>query len=475
MVFSSYMFILVFLPLVILGYYALSRFKNSIYQRYFLILASLFFYAYQNVMYLGLIVVSIVINYVISIYIQKTERKVSSCLLTIGIIFNVALIGYFKYYDFFIENVNFLFGSHFTLKNILLPLGISFFTFQQLSFLVSIYKGEEEVGKLRDYCLFVTFFPQLVAGPIVLYSEMIPQFREEKRRYFNADNFASGMYLFAIGLFKKAVLADTFAVFANNGFGMSDLGLAAGWATALSYTLQIYFDFSGYSDMAVGLGRMFNIEIPFNFLSPYRSESITVFWRKWHITLGRALSTYIYKPLGGNRKGITLTCVNLFLTFLVSGIWHGAAWTFVLWGAIHGVFVVAERIVGKRLNLIPKAIRVFLTFLIVNALWVLFRADSFAQATEVYKGMLAFGNIGISQLQTVAGAIANLNFPGVVDYARIFVLITASLLIVFKSKNSATLLQQFTVSQKTLFVTATLFTIALLCLTREGTFIYFNF
>ncbi|MBO4711131.1 MBOAT family protein [bacterium] len=476
MVFSSYVFILAFMPIVLAGYFLLSFLKNSIYQRIFLIAASLFFYGYYNIKYLALIIASIAVNYIVASQIQKSRgNKLSKYFLSAGVVFNVALIGYFKYCDFFIENINLVFGRDFALRHILLPLGISFFTFQQLSFLVSVYKGEEKVERLRDYCLFVTFFPQLVAGPIVLYSEMIPQFKDESRRYFNANNFAAGIYLFSIGLFKKAVIADTLALFADNGFGMTNLGFIAGWITSLSYTLQIYFDFSGYSDMAVGLGRMFNIEIPFNFLSPYRSESISEFWRRWHITLGRALSTYVYKPLGGNRKGLVRTCINLLLTFFVSGLWHGAAWTFVLWGMLHGAFAVVERIAGKRLDAIPKLIRIFATFMIVNALWVLFRAEGFSQAIEVYRGMLAFGNMEISQLDTIVGLVGYMKFPMIANCVYILGLEAFLLMIVFKYKNSSVMLQQFTATRKNLLSASLFFTVALLCLTRESVFIYFNF
>lgn len=475
MVFSSYVFIFAFLPTVLLGYYLLSRLKNGILQRFFLILSSLFFYGYYNVKYLILILASIAVNYLVALAIQKSRGNGSKGLLSLGVLFNVALIGYFKYYDFFIENINAVFGSNLALRHILLPLGISFFTFQQLSFLVSVYHGEERVRRLRDYCLFVSFFPQLVAGPIVLYSEMIPQFQEENRRYFNAENFSAGLYLFAIGLFKKAVIADSLAVFADNGFGLVKLGLAAGWMSSLSYTLQIYFDFSGYSDMAVGLGRLFNIEIPFNFLSPYQSRSISEFWRKWHITLGRALSTYVYRPLGGNRKGLPRTCVNLFLTFLVSGLWHGAAWTFVLWGALHGLFVVGERIAGKRLERIPGPIRILGTFLIVNALWVLFRAESFSQALAVYTGMISFGNLDLAQLDSVVGHIAHLNFPAVLDIVYLIGYCAILLGIVFKGKNSFQLLRDFRPDRQRLIAASLLFSVAILCLTRESVFIYFNF
>lgn len=475
MVFSSYVFIFAFLPVVLSVYYALSRLKNGIYQRLFLIAASLFFYGYYNTKYLILITASIAVNYGIALAIQTYRAKVGRLFLVVGILFNVGLIGYFKYYDFFVENINAVFGCSFTLRRLLLPLGISFFTFQQLSFLISVWRGEEKVERFRDYCIFVTFFPQLVAGPIVLYSEMIPQFRDERRRFFHPDRFASGIWLFTVGLFKKAVIADTLALFADNGFGMTGLGLAAGWITAISYTLQIYFDFSGYSDMAVGLGRMFNVDIPFNFRSPYRSESISEFWRRWHITLGRALSTYVYKPLGGNRRGLARTCLNLFLTFLGSGLWHGAAWTFVLWGALHGLFVVAERILDRPLKKIPKPVRVCGTFLVVTALWVLFRADGFRQALEVWRGMVAFGNPAIAQLDTVVGTAAYIDFPLAFDCVYILVLEAVLLFVVFRCPNSCDLLDRFRPSRKTMSVAAFLFVIALLCLARESVFIYFNF
>lgn len=476
MVFSSYIFIFAFLPVVLITYFLLSNFKKPIFQRLFLIVASLFFYGYYNVKYLILIVASMVVNYISAICIQKGELISKKIFLTIGALLNVFLLGYFKYYDFFLENINAVFGTDFALRNILLPLGISFFTFQQLSFLVSIYKNEEKVSKLSDYILFVTFFPQLVAGPIVLYSEMIPQFMDEKRRHFDGENFAAGIYIFAMGVFKKAVIADTLAGFVDNGFGMTGISLAASWAISLCYTLQLYFDFSGYSDMAVGIGKMFNINIPFNFLSPYKSKSITEFWKKWHITLGRALTAYIYIPLGGNRKGAIRTSINLFVTFFVSGLWHGAAWTFVIWGVLHGVFRVIERLLGEeRLEKIPSVVRMIGTFLIVNALWVLFRAENFEQALEVYRGMLSFGNIGFSQLATVVGTEGGVNLPTIVDYGYILAVIGTLLYIVFGQKNSKYCLEKFTTSKKTMIATAIMFVISLLCLSRESVFIYFNF
>ena len=475
MVFSSYRFILVFLPAVLFLYYLLSRLKNGIWQRLFLISASLVFYGYDNPRYLFLLLGSIAVNYILALAMQSAEGKTRKFWLALGVVFNVALIGYFKYFDFFLQNLNLALGSRIPLRHILLPLGISFFTFQQLSFLVSVYRREETVGRLWDYCLFVSFFPQLVAGPIVLYGEMLPQFRDGTRRRFDADSFASGIYLFCIGLFKKAVLADSLAVFADNGFGLADPGLIAAWVTSLSYTLQIYFDFSGYSDMAVGLGRMFHIDLPMNFLSPYRSLSITEFWRRWNRTLGRALSTYIYKPLGGNRRGLPRTCVNLFLTFLVSGLWHGAAWTFVLWGALHGCFAVAERLLGTHLERVPVLLRRIGTFLVVNLLWVLFRAESFAQAVGLYRGMLRFSRPDLWQLHAVVGNAGGLSFPPAVDCVYVFGLLAVLLGVVWTAVNSAERLKRFVPSGRTLAAAAALFTAALLCLSRESIFIYFNF
>lgn len=471
MVYSTNQFLLVFLPIVLLGYFALSKLKNFNFQKVFLILASLFFYGYNNWIYLLLILLSILINYVVAHFMQKSQSKL---LLILGILFNVGLLGYFKYYDFFVSNVNAIFRTSFVLKNIILPLGISFFTFQQLSFLISVYKKEEQIHHFFDYCLFVVFFPQLVAGPIVLYSEMIPQFKDDSRRYFNIDNFCKGLFLFGIGMFKKTVIADTIALFVDNGFAMTDIGFSAAWITSLSYTFQIYFDFSGYSDMAIGLGKMFNIDITENFNSPYQSKSISEFWRRWHITLGRALRSYVYFPLGGNRKGLTRTCFNLLITFLVSGIWHGANWTFILWGLLHGVFMVIERLLRDQLEKIPAMIRTAGTFLITNALWVLFRAESFSQVLTIYKGMLNVGNIHYSQLQQIAND-ALVNFPAIIDIVYVLVIVGALLAVTFLCKNSTSLYKNFAITKKTAWITAMCMILSLIFMSRGSVFIYFNF
>ena len=479
MVFSSHVFIFAFLPAVLLGYYLLPRFfagsRLRRAQNLFLIAASLFFYGYFNVSYLLLIAASILVNYLLALAIQNGRRQglVKLCFV-VGVLFNVLLIGYFKYYDFFIENINFIFRSSYALKRLLLPLGISFFTFQQLSFLVSVYKKEEQVEDFISYCVFVLFFPQLVAGPIVLYSEMIPQFRDERRCRLNTDNLAAGVFIFCIGLFKKAVVADTVALFVDNGLAQSSLGLAAAWVTALSYTMQIYFDFSGYSDMAIGLGKMFNIDLPWNFLSPYKSESFSELWRRWHITLGRALSTYIYKPLGGSRKGEFRACVNTFITFFISGLWHGAAWTYVLWGSIQGLFIALERPLRKPLAKVPHSLRVFTTFMLFVLLATIFRAENFSQLGMVFSGLVSFGNVNLSQVAVLALDNA-FDFPAVVDIVYLFGLLGVLLFVVFRCKNSKEMLESFRCDGKSLAFTVFLFCFSVIHLSRESVFIYFNF
>lgn len=479
MVFSSHVFIFAFLPLVLLGYYLLpravsgQRLRRA--QNLFLIAASLFFYGYFNVSYLLLIAASILVNYALARAIQDCRQQglVKLCFI-LGVLFNILLIGYFKYYDFFIENINFLFHSNYALKHLLLPLGISFFTFQQLSFLVSVYKKEEQVEDFINYCVFVLFFPQLVAGPIVLYSEMIPQFRDESRCRFNGDNMAGGIFMFCIGLFKKVVVADTVALFVDNGLAQSSLGLVASWAVVLSYAMQIYFDFSGYSDMAIGLGKMFNIDIPYNFLSPYKSESFSELWRRWHITLGRALSTYVYKPLGGSRKGEFRACVNTFITFFISGLWHGAAWTYVLWGSIQGLLIALERPLRSKLAKIPHPLRVFSTFILFALLANIFRAENFSQLGMVFSGLLNFSNINIAQISALV-LDNSFDFPTAVDIIYLFGLLAVLLFVVLRCKNSKEMLESFRCDSKSLAFTVFLFCFSVIHLSRGSIFIYFNF
>jgi len=476
MVYSSYIFIFAFLPIVLFVYFSLSKFKDKRIQHIFLVLASLFFYGYTNIYYLGIIISSILVNYLCSIGIDKNDNLKRKIIFIVGILFNVGLLGYFKYSDFFIENINILFEKEYTLKHLILPIGISFYTFQQIAFLISVYKKELHPGNFLNYILLVTFFPQLVAGPIVFYQELVPQYQDERKRYFNIDNFSKGLFIFIVGMFKKAVLADTFAIVATNGyeynFGFT-FGIA--WVTALSYTLQIYFDFSGYSEMSLGLAKMFNFNIPINFNSPYKSKSIQEFWKRWHITLGRSLSKLVYIPLGGNRKGLTRTCLNLFVVFLVSGIWHGAAWTFIWWGIIYGLLIVFERIFKTQLEKIPSFIRIAGTFMWVNALWVLFRAPNFFAAENLLKKMFTLNDISLK-------GISHLLNDGLVSLPETFsvafivsLLFICYLVLFFWKKNAVDYYNSFTPSVRNSIITACLFCISIVCLSRTSIFIYFNF
>lgn len=390
MLFNSYVFILAFLPVTLLAYFALGRLPERIQlNKVFLVLASFVFYGYNNPSYVPIIVVSILVNYALSQLMLITERRALRLpLMLLGLLANLGVLFYFKYHDFFCENLNSAFGFALSLNHLALPLGISFFTFQQLSYVIDSYRRTVPRYNILDYTLFVTFFPQLIAGPIVLHSEIVPQFADPKNRHFIFDNFAPGLFAFARGLVKKVVIADTFAIAVEAGFGAAaSLNTAEAWFVALGYTLQLYFDFSGYCDMATGIGLMFNIHIPINFNSPYKSMNIREFWQRWHITLSRFLTNYIYFPLGGSRKGLVRTCINLMIVFLASGLWHGAGWLFLLWGLMHGAAMVLYRIFHKQYDALHPALQWLLTFGFVVVAWVFFRATSLADALAIVKSM----------------------------------------------------------------------------------------
>lgn len=381
MLFNSYIFVLLFLPCALGSYYLLNHFHRYTSAKAILVLMSLWFYAYFNVSYLKIILLSVVLNFALSKLIlhfrQKSRMGCSKGTLAVGILANLALIFHYKYFNFFMENLSAFLHIDFSFRNILMPLGISFFTFQQISYLVDSYREETREYRFIDYCLFVTFFPQLIAGPIVMHDEMIPQFQDQKRKSFDQESFAVGLYCFAVGMAKKVLLADVLGGAVDWGFSNVSVLTAADTAiVALLYTLQLYFDFSGYCDMAYGIAKMFRIDLPFNFDSPYKSLSISDFWNRWHMTLGRFLRKYVYFPMGGSRKGEIRTWLNLFVVFLVSGIWHGANWTYILWGAAHGGARVLHRIFKKPWECLPKGIRWLVNFAFISFAWMLFRAES---------------------------------------------------------------------------------------------------
>lgn len=483
MLFNSYIFIFLFFPLTLIGYYFFGRLDKPILRNMFLVIMSLWFYGYFNYSYLIIICGSILFNYVLSKLIQHVNKNSAKWLTILAVLVNVAVIFYFKYYDFFISNVNSIFSASFNLRHIVLPLGISFFTFQQISYIIDSYHGETSDYRLDEYALFVCYFPQLIAGPIVLHNELIPQFRNPATRRFNSENFARGLYIFALGLFKKVLIADTFAKAVSWGYAdISQLGITEAWIVSLSYTFQLYFDFSGYCDMALGIGSMMNIDLPQNFNSPYKALSIPDFWSRWHITLTRFLRTYIYFPLGGSRKGSISTYFNIMVVFLVSGIWHGANWTFIAWGVAHGILQCMTRAFKTKYDKLNTAFKWMLTFFLINILWVVFRADSLGNAREFILRMFISPDFTVSA--ELSDCFRLVEFAPIREflpetllfflaYYPIWLFLGCSLVIVLNAKNSSEI--RFSPGVGYAILTVVFMFWSIISLSGVSEFLYFNF
>lgn len=498
MLFNSFLFLFIFLPLTLIGWYGLNHYKQYELAKIFLAGMSLWFYGYFNFYYLAIILVSILVNYLLSYLIGFAKTKLLNRIgLLAGITFNLGLLFYFKYYDFFIENLNLAFHTDFVLKHILLPLGISFFTFQQLSFIIDRCLGRAEHYSFINYITFVTFFPQLIAGPIVLYKEMIPQFEDTSNRQFQAHNFSEGIILFVLGLGKKVLLADVLALAVNYGFAQTfSLDTPSTILVILSYTFEIYFDFSGYSDMAMGLGRMFNIILPVNFNSPYRACTVKELWQRWHITLSRFFVTYVYIPLGGSKKGKIRTILNTIIIFFLSGLWHGAAWTYIAWGTMQGLLVVWDNlgIVGIKGREekhpakfhIPAWLGWLCTFTFFNLSLFFFRSESIAGAVQMFKNLGAWNYTGkmfevastldIPEFYIIQEALS-LFAPNFVGYAYLLLLLfylVFSFFLIFR-KNALEIAEEGTLSSKKCWGIVIIFVWCVISLSQVSTFLYFNF
>jgi len=471
--FNSYEFIFIFLPITFFIYFYLNSKRLITLSKAFLILSSLFFYSWWNISYLPLILISLVFNFFVGEYIYNKKY-----LLSIGVIFNLGLLGYFKYMDFFIENINLALDKNISLLHLALPLAISFYTFQQIAYLVDSYRGETKEYSFLDYTLFVTFFPQLIAGPIVHHADMMPQFNSSKNMVKSYKNISLGLFIFSIGLFKKVAIADSFAIWATQGFDVAtSLNMVEGWITSLSYTFQLYFDFSGYTDMAIGIALLFNINLPKNFNSPYKATSIQDFWRRWHITLSDFLKRYLYIPLGGNREGEVRTYLNLFITFLLGGVWHGAGWTFIFWGAMHGGALAIHRFwqnMGFKMNSILAWI---ITFNFINISWVFFRAKEWGDAIKVLDGMF-FGAIILptalsSKLNSLPIEFGK--WSGIFHSSpEIIIYLFGGFIAILALKNSMELKRLFRPTP--LYMIWTLLSLmSIFILYRKSEFIYFNF
>jgi D-alanyl-lipoteichoic acid acyltransferase DltB (MBOAT superfamily) len=411
MLFNSFEFIFLFLPITLVIFFQVGRSGYYKFAIAWLVAASLFFYGWWNQSYLVLLIFSILFNYCVGLGLSQRVpgnlRK--KLLLAFGITVNLGLISYFKYAIFFLSTIHDFTGIAFSLNKIRLPLGISFFTFEQITFLVDVYRGITKESSLLNYSIFVTFFPRLIAGPIILHRETVPQFENSSIYRFNPEDIAVGLTIFSIGIFKKVVFADNIAVFASPVFNSAAEGVLPtffeAWGGALAYTLQLYFDFSGYSDMAIGAARMFGIKLPINFNSPYKAVNIINFWRQWHITLSNFLRDYLYIPLGGNRNGELRRSINLMITMLLGGLWHGAGWTFVLWGGLHGAYLIINhqwrlfrKVLGhdlKKSHWWSRGLACFITFLAVVVGWVLFRAENIDVAIAMLQGMVGKNGISI--------------------------------------------------------------------------------
>ena len=421
MLFNSYSFIFLYLPITFAGMFVLAKHSHRL-AALWLALASLTFYTVWDARFVLLLLGSICFNYGAGYLIaSRREAGHAKQLLAGAICINLALLAYFKYVNFFIASANEVLGAQIPVLNVVLPIGISFFTFTQIAFLVDVYRGIAREANFIHYLLFVTWFPHLIAGPVLHHKQMMPQFANPATYRVNSEHVAVGLTIFVLGLAKKVLIADNLAEYATPIFNAARDGhvlmLFEAWTGALAYTLQLYFDFSGYSDMAIGLSLMFNIRLPLNFDSPYKSTNIIDFWRRWHMTLSAFLRDYLYFALGGNRKGSAHRYINLMTTMLLGGLWHGAGWTFVVWGGLHGFYLMVNhgwRAVKVRLGWgeggrLAKLGAGALTFLAVVVAWVFFRADSFTTAQTILAGMAGLNGVSFpTSLEARLGQISTL-------------------------------------------------------------------
>lgn len=483
MLFNSHFFIFLFFPLSVIGYFTLQRFKKPQLAKYFLFLISLWFYAANDIRSLPVLILSILVNFYLGKQILKTETH-KKLLCVIGILLNLAVLGVFKYLNFFMENISFVFGQSYTPISLILPLGISFFTFQQISYLIDCKNNNADGYSISEYALFASFFPYVTSGPIAFHSEIIPQLRKEKNFKPSACNIARGLTAFAFGLFKKVVVADTLGAAVNAGWSnISSLNASSALVVILSYTLQLYFDFAGYSDMASGIALCFNINLPINFDSPYKARNISDFWKRWHMTMTRFFTRYLYIPLGGSRHGLKRTCLNTLIIFLVSGLWHGAAWTFIFWGFLHGIAMVISRLISAKTDKhLPYPLAWLLTFIYVNICWVFFRAPNIKSAFSLFSRLTSGFGFIISEISqsflTTEVKIFRLFIP--IDdsifatLACVVFLVLACLGAIFP-QNMQRKIQNFKPTTKLCYLTVFVLFWSIISLSGISTFLYFNF
>ncbi len=497
MLFNSYIFVLLFFPITVVVYHLLNSRNRHTAAKVFLLAMSLWFYCYDDPAGVIVLLLSIVINYIIAAlaFFEAPGKKalspfVKKAFLVLGLVLNIGSLLYFKYTGFFSDILNDLFKTSFSLEAVIVPLGVSYFTFSQISFLVDSFRNPQSGCSFLDYSLFTAFFPKISVGPIAFAREMIPQFNDNLRKKASYENMSRGLFMFVAGLSKKVLLADNLSVISDWGYQhIPQLDSPVCLLVIVSYTMQIYFDFSGYCDMASGICLMLNFELPVNFDSPYRSRSINEFWKKWHITLTRFFRQYVYFPLGGNRKGKVRTYINIFLIFLISGFWHGANYTFILWGTIHGIGMCLSKAFGKYTEKLPGAIRFIFTFIYINLTWVFFRASTVREASEMFRTLFSFRlntldmttNFTVSVMPAEAKLLQwllSLNHPDLTKlsgYIVVILIVVLAAIISVVFKNPAEMVRNFKPSKKLLAVTVFLFVWSVISLSNISTFIYTNF
>ncbi|OHD63047.1 MAG: acetyltransferase [Spirochaetes bacterium RBG_13_51_14] len=485
--FSYFEYISLFLPLAFVIYFFLNNRGFIKAGKIFLVLASLAFYTLWKPVSLPLLLLSMVINAVLGKAILGAAgplgRMPKKIILAFGLCFNIGMLGYFKYTNFFIENINVISNSNLGLMKIMLPLGISFYTFVQISFLVDCYRGNMKDIDLLNYLLSASFFPKILQGPITTYEEMVQQFKRADNKKINYENIARGMLLLAIGLIKKLVLADNLAVWVNAGFDTAPvLNFFEAWFVSLSWTFQVYFDFSGYTDIALGIALMFNIALPQNFNSPFQATDIQELWRRWHITFQRFMRDYVYIPLGGSREGEARMYINLLITFIIGGFWHGAGWGFVLWGALNGVCLIIHRLWTKTGLTLNRFLAWFITFNFFNVTAVYFRSATIKDALKVHRGMLGLDGFvlpdklkGLAFLKPLGIEFGNWLVHLGEKQSYFIYLIAVSGIIIFLAKNSAELTGRFRPSLRWALFVGLLLGVGIIHLTQVSEFIYANF
>ena len=517
MLFNSYPFIFVFLPICLVGFFAFGRYGKRLGAGW-LALASLFFYGWWDYRYVLLLLASIVGNFLFGGAIARRElTPPGKRFLTVAVVANLALLAYYKYADFFLQSINAVARTDIALIHVVLPLGISFFTFTQIAFLVDAYRGKAAEYKFVNYLLFVTYFPHLIAGPVLHHKEMMPQFDLARTYRAHASNFKIGLTIFILGLAKKVLIADNLAEHANGVFATSEpKTLLIAWGGVLAYTFQLYFDFSGYSDMAIGLSRLFGVKLPLNFNSPYKAVNMIEFWRRWHMTLSRFLRDYLYIPLGGNRHGPLRRHINLMLTMVLGGLWHGAGWSFVIWGALHGTYLAInhlwyEATANARWRSKRSMALVIggtaLTFLLVSMAWVFFRAPDVATAWSILSGMAGLGGIAlpdalVNRIPVIKPWLESLGVEfylgGTSHFVKMWLWVAVGAFFAFLMPNTQEFMRRFSPalpspaheqgivlptllaapwrpSTRWAVVMAVLATASLLSLTRPSEFLYFQF